>query len=147
MIVKWNPPNGGLFVVPNDNGNDLVLQPGPNEVPTATWKTSRRHVLDRIERGDIVEVGVELATESVPEKKGPGGKVLEPAQEEGGLKTVTEFAGLGINEASALALETTSLVTLKAWLEPETRGAVATALRKQIQKMEDLAAGKNDGEQ
>lgn len=146
MIVNWTAPKGGLHVVPNPAGNDLILHPGPNEIPTDTWSKCRAHVLDRIAAGDIVEVGVTIATEDVEPKKGPGGKIIEAGKTAGDLDKVTEFKDLPVNQASKLASETVVVATLKTWLETETRGAVAKAIRSQLTKLEDKAAGKTEGE-
>lgn len=150
MIITWNSPykGQGLHVVPNPGGNDIILNPGANEVPVETWKKCRPHVLDRIEKGHIVEEGAVLATENEAkdDKKGPGGKIVEPGVKVGDLLSAEEFSKMSIPKATELVGKTVSRATLDTWMASESRGAVVKAINDQLKKLADKAAGVNQSQ-
>lgn len=124
----------------------IILNTGTNEVPRKLWEASRWMVEDLIatgplddkarKEGRIIEHGIDATTEQVPEKKGPGGKVVEEAKTVTKIKTAKGLADYDQEKAIELVQACNNLKDLKSWSKAEVRPGVAVAIKDQIEKIE-----------
>ena len=88
------------------------------------------------------EHGIDATTEQVPEKKGPGGKVIEEAKTVTKIKAAKGLADYDQEKAIELVQACNNLKDLKSWSKAEVRPGVAVAIKDQIEKIE-----KTEGEE
>ena len=139
VILEWTGDN--IKHVPEN----IVLNTGTNEVPRKSWEASRWMVEDLIAKnpteaerkeGRIIEHGIDATTEQVPEKKGPGGKVIEEAKTITKIKAAKGLADYDQEKAIELVQACNNLKDLKSWSKAEVRPGVAVAIKDQIEKIE-----------
>lgn len=142
MIINWTESR--LKVVPVKGKGNIILQPGNNEVDESLWNECRGILTRDIKAGRVKEVHVKKEEKIIePEKKGPGGKILKPAEK------VTTVKGKGLKdlsleEAEAVVNETFALDTLKKWKKTESRDSIRTAIMNQIETVEKFGENKKE---
>ena len=120
MIVKYTKAHVLTIHVPKDDkSKELVsaqIIPGNNEIEKATWTKFKAHpaVKKLIENGDLLEVG------------GP---------EKDNKKSSKGLEAYSIPEAKKIIAETYDKALLEKWAEEDGRGAIGTAVKKQLEKM------------
>ena len=148
-LIEWT--GKGIKHIATEAGNAILYPGAITPVPKEIWGIARGWVAHLIvesafgteqkhlDEGRFIEHFVKVSTEEIPEKKGPGGKVVEEARTE----TVVEakdLADLPESEAKKIIAKIVDLEILKAYSEsPSLDGktAITGAIERQIKAVEE----------
>ena len=136
-IVKWTQECLKVIpLIPTKDDDELsgnsqvVLLPGWNMVSDGDWNNARRHILDQIARGEVIEKGQVVAG-----KDGAPDKLTKVNLKTFKTDEVLEIIATCNNPGS-----------LKEWVKTETREEVRLALKGRLEEVEKKVPSKPEGQ-
>ena len=148
-LIEWT--GTGIKHIATGAGNAILYPKAITPVPKEIWEIARdwvSHLIvesvvgvdpKHIEDGRIVEHFVKVTKEEIPEKKGPGGKVVEEART-ATVVEATDISKLKDSEAKKIIEKIVDLEILAAYAESpalDDRPALKGAIERQIKEVEE----------
>lgn len=155
ILIEWT--GIGAQHIATEHGKVFMIPKAITPVPLAIWETARPWFADIIvpkgtvltkeqeSQGRFIEHAAEVKVEQVPEKKGPGGKIVEKATSKATITNVKDLADLPDSEARPLLEKIVDPAVLTAYLEsPELddKPALKGAVERQLKVIEDKGTKK-----
>lgn len=145
VLLEWT--GAGAKHLATEAGNSFLIPRSVTRVPAPIWEIARPWHTDLIvpasailsdkekDLGRIIEHGVNVSVETIPEVKGPGGKVVAPARKVSKVVDSKDLKDLPDSEARALLSKIVDPVVLQGYLEdpaldglPSLKGAIERRL-------------------
>jgi hypothetical protein len=141
ILIEWT--GKGAQHIATEHGKVFMIPEAITPVPLIIWETARPWLKDLIvvegtilteeqsSQGRFIEHAAKVTIEEVPEKKGQGGKVLEPKTTKATITDVKDLADLPDSEARAILSKIVDPAVLEEYLtstelddKPALKGAV-----------------------
>lgn len=155
ILIEWT--GKGAQHIATEHGKVFMIPEAVTPVPLVVWETARPWFKDQIvakgtvltqeqrEQGRFIEHAAEIKVEEVPEKKGPGGKVVEAASTKATITEVKDLADLPDSEARAILEKIVDPAVLNAYLtspELDDKPALKGAVERQLKVVEEKGTKK-----
>lgn len=157
ILIEWT--GDGAHHIATEHGRVFMIPKAITPVPLIVWETARPWFKDiivpkgailtaeQISHGRFIEHAAAVKVEEVPEKKGPGGKVVEAASTKATITEVKDLADLPDSEARAILEKIADPAVLNAYLtssELDDKPALKGAVERQLKVVEEKGT-KNKG--
>lgn len=153
-LIEWS--GQGIKHIATPAGNATLLPGAVTPVATAVWAIARPWLeslivksLDAVsevdkKHGRIVEHFLKAETVEVPEKKGPGGKVIEDAHNETKIVIAKDLGDLSDSDARAIIGKIVDPAILEGYLASEALDGkgLKDAIERRIKAIAEKGAGK-----
>lgn len=155
ILIEWT--GDGAQHIATEHGKVFMIPKAITPVPLIVWETARPWFKDiivpkgtiltaeQISQGRFIEHAATVKVEDVPEKKGPGGKILEAATSKATITDVKDLADLPDSDARAILEKIVDPAVLGAYLEsPELddKPALKGAIERQMKAIEEKGSKK-----
>lgn len=153
-LIEWT--GLGAKHLATEHGNAFCIPKAITPIPLAIWNTARPWVKDLIvtskgaveqvdlDHGRFIEHHLKVEVVEVPEKKGPGGKVLEEATTETRIEA-KDLADLEDSEARKMIALIVDPEILKGYLENpdlDSKASLKGAIERRLKEVEDKGTRK-----
>lgn len=158
VLLEWTGLGGKHIAT--EIGNAFLIPRAVTPVAREIWEIAREwhtdlivpasQILSDTEKnlGRIIEHAVKIATENIPEAKGPGGKVITPARKVSKIVEAKDLKDLPDSEARALLAKIVDVAVLQAYLDSSELDAFAAlkgAIERRIKEVEEKGTKKANG--
>lgn len=155
VLIEWTGIGAKHIATPD--GNAFLIPKAVTPIPTAIWATARPWVQGliieskdkaseaQLNDGRFIEHHVKIKTTEIPEKKGPGGKVIEDARVSVEIVEAKDLADLPDSEARALISKIVDPLILQGYLDSPSLDSfpgLKGAIERQIKDVETKGKGK-----
>lgn len=155
ILIEWT--GKGAHHIATEHGKVFMIPEAITPVPLTVWEAFRAWNKDLIvpkgtiltetqkSQGRFIEHAATVKVEEVPEKKGPGGKVVEQAAVKATITDVKDLADLPDSEARPLLEKIVDVEVLTAYLESpdlDDKPALKGAIERQIKAVEEKGSKK-----
>lgn len=155
VLLEWT--GAGSKHIATELGNAFLITRSITRVPSDIWAIARPWNEDLIvpatqilsdkekELGRIIEHGVKVEVENVPESKGPGGKVLSPARKVSKIVEAKDLKDLPDSEARAILSKIVDPAVLNGYLEDpslDDKQALKGAIERRLKEVEEKGSKK-----
>lgn len=155
VLIEWT--GIGAKHIATEHGNAFLIPKAVTPIPVAVWATARPWVANLIisstsaameaelNEGRLIEHHVKSETVVVAEKKGPGGKVVEPGSTTVQITDAKDLADLPDSEARALISKIVDPLILEAYLDSpslDDKPGLKGAIERQIKDVDVKGNGK-----
>lgn len=155
ILIEWTGLGGQHIAT--EHGKVFMIPKAVTPVPVAVWEVARPWFQDTIvlkgtvltkeqeDQGRFIEHAAKVEIEEVPEKKGPGGKILEKASTKTMLSDIKDLADLPDSEARAILEKIVDTAILTEYLDSpdlDDKPALKGAVERQLKAVEEKGSKK-----